>query len=97
MSDCNEGCADNCRHKWQIEPHPYSNDFDVFVTDDDSRALEALKEAAEQAWDQCGDGMTRTITIRRAPEKETSAATCCRKGCDQPAVNLGGECAEHAR
>jgi hypothetical protein len=32
----------------------------------------------------------------RASE-ETSAATCCRKGCDQPAVNLGGECAEHAR
>jgi len=37
------------------------------------------------------------LNEQQRASQETSAATCCRKGCDQPAVNLGGECAEHAR
>jgi hypothetical protein len=73
--DCTEGCADDGHtHKWEITPHPYSSDLDVFVTDSDNDARGAIEDAAEQAWDQCGDGMTRTITIRRRAVKETKAA-----------------------
>lgn len=69
--DCTEGCGEDCKgHKWEIEPHPRSH-FDVYVCDDDDDALEVLLEAAEQAWDQCGDGMERTIKIRRRPSQET--------------------------
>lgn len=66
MNDCNQGCDDSCSHKWEIEPHPYSKDFDVFVTDDDQEARRAVIAAAEQAWDQCGAGIVCTVRIRRA-------------------------------
>jgi len=64
--DCVEGCDGFHVHKWEIAPHPYSNDFDAFVTDDDQEALKAIQEATEQAWDQCADGMTMTVTIKRS-------------------------------
>lgn len=67
--DCDEGCDGDHTHKWQISPHPYSNDFDAYVTDDDQEARQAIATAAEQAWDQCGDGMTFTITIKRSAQR----------------------------
>lgn len=63
--DCTEGCDGDHLHKWEIAPHPYSNDFDTYVTDDDAEARAAMEAASEQAWDQCGDGMTMTVTIKR--------------------------------
>ena len=54
--------ARNC--KWHVSPHPYSKDFDVFVTDDDMAALEAAQYAIEQAWDTVAEGDSATVTIR---------------------------------
>lgn len=62
--DCSEGCSDDCKHKWEIEPNPYNSDFDVYATDDDVDACEAITEAAEQAWDQCSEGEEIVIKIR---------------------------------
>jgi hypothetical protein len=71
--DCTEGCDGDHSHKWQLEPHPYNSaDFDAFVCDDDQEARLAVMAAAEQAWDQCEPGETRTITIRRAAAGEGS-------------------------
>jgi hypothetical protein len=64
-SDAAEGCScPDGSHKWEITPNPWSGDFDVLVTDDDQEALNAIKDAAEQAWDQSEPGDKRTITIR---------------------------------
>jgi DNA-directed RNA polymerase subunit L len=64
--DCDEGCDERShKHKWEIEPHPYDSDFDVLVTDDDDDAAEAIREAAEQAWDQCEEGGEMIVKIRR--------------------------------
>lgn len=64
--DCSEGCSDDGhRHAWEIEPNPYNNDFDVYVTDDEVEACVAIIEAAEQAWDQCEEGEEIVIKIRR--------------------------------
>ena len=39
-------------YKWEIEPHPYSNEFDVYVTDSDEEARQAILHAAEMyLWD----------------------------------------------
>jgi hypothetical protein len=63
--DCDEGCSDDGhKHKWEIEPHPYNSDFDVYVTDDDSEALLALQKVAEDAWDGCEPGQEKVIKIR---------------------------------
>lgn len=64
--DCVEGCDGSHVHKWEVTPHPYSSDFDTFVTDSDDEARSAIMHVAEQAWDQCSDGMTMTVTIKRA-------------------------------
>ncbi len=64
-TDCAEGCSDECQHKWEISPHPYSSDFDAFVCDDDHRALEAIHDAAQAAWDRCEEGDKATVTIKR--------------------------------
>lgn len=64
--DCSEGCDDQCRHKWQIYPHPSnSGDFDYLVCDEDQEARAAFLEAAEQAWDSCEIGKEKTISIMR--------------------------------
>lgn len=61
--DCDEGC--DHVHKWEISPHPYnSGDFDTFVTDSDFVAWRAVSDLAEQQWDACESGETRTITIK---------------------------------
>jgi hypothetical protein len=73
--DCTEGCADDGHpHKWQIEPHPRSGDFDTYVTDDDQEARRVFMEAAEAAWDDCEPGQTRTITIRHYSSVETKVS-----------------------
>lgn len=62
--DCAEGCSGDHVHKWEISPHPYnSGDFDTFVTDSDFVAAQAIKDLAEQQWDACEPGETRTIKI----------------------------------
>lgn len=53
--------------KWKISPHPYSNDYDSFVTDDDNEARDAIWEAAELwLWEQ-NDGEERTLTVIHNP------------------------------
>lgn len=52
-------------YKWEIEPNPYTRDFDSMVTDDDNQAAEAIKYAAERSlWDDFKEGETRTLTVR---------------------------------
>ena len=62
--DCDEGCDEGHKHKWEVEPHPMNSDFDTFVCDDDMQALEAIHLAAEKVWDSMEPGEERTITIR---------------------------------
>lgn len=63
--DCDDGCSDDGhKHKWEIEPHPYNSDFDVFVTDSDDEAREAVLYAAEHEWDAASPGEERVIKIR---------------------------------
>jgi hypothetical protein len=62
--DCTEGCSGDHRHKWEIEPHAYTHDFDVYVSDSDKEALQALRDTVEAVFDDMNPGDTRTITIR---------------------------------
>jgi hypothetical protein len=62
--DCSEGCSDDCKHKWEIEPNPYNSDFDVYVTDNDGAAGAAIVAAAELAWDECEPGQEKVIKVR---------------------------------
>lgn len=49
--------------KWEVWPHPYSNDFDCFVTDSDDEAREAISILAEMyLWDG-NDGGERTVKV----------------------------------
>jgi hypothetical protein len=60
-----EGC--NCpdgTHKWEIEPHPYSTDYDVYVGDNDAAALQALRDLVESKWDDLTPGVEAVIKIR---------------------------------
>ena len=58
---------DNGKFKWIIEPTPYSNDYDYFVTDDDKEAKEAILYAAEMhLWDD-NDNETRTLKVTHNP------------------------------
>lgn len=56
--------AEDREYKWEITPNPYNNDYDVFVTDGDDEACQALAYASENAWDQCEPGETKTLTIK---------------------------------
>jgi hypothetical protein len=62
--DCLEGCDGSHKHRWEIEPHPDTTDFDVFVCDDDMHALESLRAVAEKVFDDMEPGQERTIKIR---------------------------------
>lgn len=60
--------------KWAIEPHPYTNDFDVLVTDSDIEAREAILYAAEMylyddndGSDEGPNGSTRTLKVTHHP------------------------------
>lgn len=49
--------------KWEVWPHPYSNDFDCFVTDSDDEAREAISNLAEMyLWDG-NDGGERIVKV----------------------------------
>ena len=51
------------KYKWEIEPHPYDSQYDVFVTDSDEDALNAILFVAEShLWDT-NDGGTRTLKV----------------------------------
>lgn len=62
--DCTEGCDGSHKHKWELEPHPYSSDFDTYVTDSDQEMMAAVERAALDAWDQCEPGDEKVIKIR---------------------------------
>ncbi len=62
--DDGAGDADGRQYKWEIEPNPYDSDYDIFVTDDDQTALDALQAAAERAWDTSEEGKEKTLKIR---------------------------------
>lgn len=63
-NDCAEGCDSSHKHRWEIEPHPDTSDFDVMVTDDDDAALEAAHRAIENAWDNMEPGDEVVVKIR---------------------------------
>jgi len=49
--------------KWEIWPHPYTDDGDSMVTDSDEEALEAILRAAEAyLWDT-NDGEDRALRV----------------------------------
>lgn len=64
--ECNEeGCSCPPKtHKWEIEPHPYSTDFDTYVGDHDKAALQALRDLVENKWDDISPGEEVIIKIR---------------------------------
>ena len=58
--------------KWAIEPHPYDRQYDVMVTDDDQKALEAILHVAEMhLWDSNNGGETRILQVTHKPENTT--------------------------
>lgn len=56
--------AEDRKYKWEITPHPYSTDFDTFVTDDDKEALKALIELSEFIWDGIESDEEKTISVK---------------------------------
>jgi hypothetical protein len=63
-NECDEGCDGGHKHKWEIEPHPDTSDFDVMVTDNDDHALEAAHRVIENAWDGLMPGQEVVVKIR---------------------------------
>ena len=59
--------------KWEIEPHPYDSDYDIFITNDDAKALQAILEAAETAWDSIEPDTEIIIKIRLNSPQEKPA------------------------
>lgn len=57
--------AEDRKYRWEISPHPYTTDFDIYVTDDDFEASEALKVLADSTWDCIEDGEEKTISVKR--------------------------------
>lgn len=62
--ECDEGRV----YRWEVSPHPYSSDFDTFVTDDDDQARQGALDAAEAIWDDMDVGEERCVTIKRNRE-----------------------------
>jgi len=56
--------AEDREYKWEIEPHPYDSGYDIFVTDDDAVARQAVMDAAEKLWDSMEEGEEKKIVIR---------------------------------
>lgn len=70
-----EACSkdDDAPHRWEVEPHPYSRDFDYFITDDDIEARTAILETAEMyLWDG-NEGEERVLKVRLNKEIPASA------------------------
>jgi len=68
-------------YKWEIEPHPYTNEFDFFVTDSDEEARQAILHAAEMyLWDSNdGDddgphGKARVLKVTHNAARQTVGA-----------------------
>jgi hypothetical protein len=61
-------------YKWEVEPHPYDSQFDVFVTNDDGEAINALLAAAEAGFDDmdAGDELVIKVRLRPSPPPATS-------------------------
>lgn len=60
-----DGCScPEGTHKWEIEPHPYTTDFDTYVGDEDDAALQALRDLVENKWDDMSPGEEVVIKIR---------------------------------
>jgi hypothetical protein len=58
-------CSGDHKHRWEISPHPYDNQFDVFVCDDDDMARRALIDLAEKLWDSAdSDNGKQTIKFK---------------------------------
>jgi hypothetical protein len=55
-------------YRWHISPHPYSSDYDTYVTDSDDEARQAALDAAEAVWDDMDVGDEKTVTIKRNRE-----------------------------
>lgn len=51
-------------YKWEIEPHPYDSSYDIFVTDDDAVARQAVMDAAEKLWDSMEEDEEKRLVIR---------------------------------
>ena len=51
-------------YRWEIEPHPYSTDYDTYVTDDDQQARQAAMDAAELLWDEMSPGDDVSVKIK---------------------------------
>lgn len=64
-------------HKWAVEPHPFDSEFDVYVTDDDQCALEAIQLAAENAWDRLEPGQRAVIRIRMSAMTDAESHVKC--------------------
>ena len=62
MSAPNDDVEDR-EYRWEISPHPYSTDYDTFVTDDDNAAWKAVHDAGEMLWDKMEPGDQVTLTI----------------------------------
>jgi len=63
-SESDDNVPDDRQYKWEIEPNPYDSDYDIFATDDDQTALDALQAAAERAWDTSEEGQEKILKIR---------------------------------
>ena len=60
--------------KWEIWPHPYTNDYDYMVTDSDDEARDAILHAAEMhLWDT-NDGEVRTLKVVHNAKGQRGAA-----------------------
>ena len=58
-------------YKWEVEPHPYSSDFDTYVTDDDQEALAAARQALENLWDDMNPGDEVMVIIKMHEPSQT--------------------------
>ena len=56
--------AEDRVYKWEIEPHPYDSSYDIFVTDDDDVARQAILHAADAIFDSMEDGEEKKLVIR---------------------------------
>ena len=75
--DDNDEEVNEKSYKWNVEPHPYDSSFDVFVTDSDKEALEAILHAAEMhLWDSAEPGQERVLKVRyNGTESKAGAIT----------------------
>lgn len=65
IADATDESEENRIYKWEITPHPDSNDYDFMVTDDDNEALAAILRVAEMhLWDAAEPGEERIVKVK---------------------------------